>query len=105
MYEKSLEDRVVALEAKNERLTQDLRMTLALMSASSPNAFGSPLERFFDGPDTLFPTDPLKEFKCITDCAKTFGAMIKAANGNQDQIDAAVNELVECQRKCMGFPG
>ena len=106
----SLEDRMTALEAQNEKLTTHLKTTVVLLSAFKNNPWLSPLQNFFAIADGLFDGgfdggDGLGQFRCEVACAETLDAMLDQAGDNEAARTAAFNTNSACVRKCSGLPG
>jgi len=96
------ERRIAKLEAEVTRQGEQIRTLVVLLSAKASSPFGSPWERFLDGPDSGKFFDTTEEFECTLKCVNIFDQMWDAAGTDEAAQDAALNEFSLCSLKCAG---
>jgi hypothetical protein len=97
------ERRIAKLEADVAKQGAQIRTLVVLLSAKASSPFGSPWQRFLDGPDSDKFFDTTAEFLCVVECSRVFTQMWDAAGTDEAAQDAAINALSDCGLKCAGL--
>ena len=96
------EQRIAKLEAAVTKQGEQIRTLVVMLSTKASAPFGSPWQRFLEGPDSGKFFNPTREFECQVKCANTFNLMWEAAGNNEAAQDAAFDELSRCDLDCAG---